>query len=168
MRRRRAGSEAMLFSLSEFAFLFFFLAVAGVTVLYGRQQELDRVIRRQDERIRVLDEEVVFLNELLEEVRYGVVPCWRRPERAVPPVVGVLTLRGEAAFDLAYPGSGVLRSEETLEARHLGVVFAWEFAYARDNNCYLRLEVRNETDSFELYREAAATIRSTGMVVVNG
>lgn len=168
MRHRRNTSTTMLFSLSEFAFLLFFLAVAGATVLYGHQQELDFIIRQQEEQIEILDQEVVFLNELLDELRYGVVPCWRRPERAVPPVVGVLTLLGEGAFELEHPDGPRLHREEPLEAAHLGTVFHREFSYAREANCYLRLEVRNQTDSFEVYRDAAAAIRSTGMVVVNG
>ncbi len=40
-----------------------------------------------------------------------------------------------------------------------------ELSYAAEHNCYLRLEVENETDEFSVYRSLVETVRRLGIVV---
>ncbi len=58
--RPRRGSSALLFSLSEFAYILFFLCLGALVLLYANHRQ-----SLQD--ISALKEEVNFLNEVLAE-----------------------------------------------------------------------------------------------------
>jgi hypothetical protein len=120
-----------------------------------------------------LAEEVNFLNELLAEKENGVVPCWRRPEGVVPPLVGTITIEGRddilairesdgAARSLVLPESG----REEVIARMLAELFSEELRFSREKNCYLRLKIVNETNSFKFYQEVSNGAARAGIVVV--
>jgi hypothetical protein len=102
MHRDRRESQALMHSLSEFAYLLLFVVMGAALVLYGRAAELQRraeeaeaLATQRGMRIEELREEVAFLNEMLSEKRYGVVPCWRRPEGRVAPVSARIVIHSD-------------------------------------------------------------------------
>ena len=171
---RYGRTDAMMYSLSEFAFILAFLCIGLGALVYGRYRASEQVAERQRVEIDVLTAEVVFLNELLEEKQYGNVPCWRRPDATIPFVVGRLTIHDAESISAARAAEAAVRTvtlggrtlEEALRPAVVDL-FRSEIAYAGDHNCYLRLEVANETDEFPIYRDVAAVVTRIGMVAVH-
>lgn len=178
--------DAMLFSLSELAFVLFFLAVTAAVLIYQSHEDTQREAEQlQAEKNRLvgerelltasidsLEKEVVFLYEMLEEYRHGVVPCWRRPDSVVPPVIGAITIRSLSRFEILKSGSseeveltGTRQEIEENLRESLPVLFREELAYAETNRCYLRISVRNETNLFSLYESVVEVISGRSMVV---
>ena len=172
--RSHARSDAMMYSISEFAFILAFLCIGLGALVYGRYRAVEQIAEKQRVEIDVLTAEVVFLNELLEEKQYGNVPCWRRPDATIPFVVGRLTIHDAESISAARAAEAAVRTvtlggrtlEEALRPAVVDL-FRSEIAYAGDHNCYLRLEVANETDNFPIYREVAAVVTRIGMVAVH-
>jgi hypothetical protein len=176
---RRSRPEAMLFSLSELAFVFFFLAVTAAVLVYQSYEESQaETDRLTEERVRLaasvetLEEEVVFLNDMLEEYRHGVVPCWRRPDGTISPVIGEITIRHRSRYEVLRHGSddvSVLVGTQAALAESLDgfltTAFREELVYAGANRCYLRIAVRNETDSFQLYEDVVNVVAGRNVVV---
>ncbi|TVQ34851.1 MAG: hypothetical protein EA384_17050 [Spirochaetaceae bacterium] len=165
----------MLYSLSEFAFVLLFVALAASALLYVRSLAAEQRAAEQELQIAALTEEVDFLNEMLSEKQYGVVPCWRRPDGSIAPLVGALTVHGphrytvsrvrdqdELTLNTAGAEDGSLIMETALRQ-----LYAEELAYAAEHNCYLRIAVQNETDSYAHFRDTASVIARTRMVVIN-
>ena len=190
MQGKRRVSEAMHYSIAELGFILFFLAVGAAALLYGRVLEeeartadletLNTLLNREVDR---LIEEVDFLNEILAEKEHGVVPCWRRPDGEVPRIVGVLTIHHRYALTLEHhayspspesSGGKYMRrlefdfTQETAPLQQaVRELFASELAYAREKNCYLRLAVKNETNSFAFYQSVSSVLVGMGIVVVS-
>lgn len=82
----RGGSDAVVQSLSEIAFILFFLAIGAALLLYGKYETTRDALLETEVQRDSLEEEVAFLQEILEEKRHGVVPCWRRPEGTNRPI----------------------------------------------------------------------------------
>ncbi|TVR51260.1 MAG: hypothetical protein EA426_20130 [Spirochaetaceae bacterium] len=174
--RRRGRSDAMMYSISEFAFILAFLCIGIGALLYGRLRAAERIAESHEKEIEFLTAEVKFLNELLEEKQYGNVPCWRRPDGTIPFVVGRLTIHAGDSISLASARTGT----PTRRVSNLGAdvlernlrpavadLFQSELSYAGEYNCYLRIEVANETDNFPIYRDVAAIVTRIGMVAVH-
>lgn len=178
----------MHFSLSEFAFVLLFLSMGTAAVLLRiseeAQQEADRYAREArtlragiavlHEDIQTLELEVAFLNEMLAEYRHGVVPCWRRPDTIVPPVAGRIVIHHRDRYSIRRTGAAeavVLDTEPSTMATDLEEVIRTDFAdqmqYAAENRCYVRIGVKNETNSFRFYQDVVDVVRRTAMVVVN-
>lgn len=173
-------SDAMLYSLSEFAYILLFLAMGAAVLFYGRTLEAQRRAAVLAEEVtgllaevEELSTEVDFLNELLAEKRYGVVPCWKRPEGVVPPVVGTLTIRYSDEFILYRTSSGKTvtvrtdyESRKVLLEEVIGDMFAPDLAYATQKNCYLRMTIENNTGSFHIYSDVLDVLGRLGIIVV--
>lgn len=165
--RCKARSEAMLFSLTEFAFVLTFLCIAALGVVYAGY-ELSRAHALQlQEQLVTLETEVVFLQELLDEKQYGVVPCWRRPEQAVPPLIGSVQISGRESYEVQHRAGDLSHSTPQQLTQDVQRLFASDIRYAAEANCYLRIAVQNKTNSFSYYRQAADELRRSGLVVVN-
>lgn len=165
----------MLFSLSELAFVLLLLAViAGVVVFgYWRASELRaaELAHRKEE----LEAEVGFLQDQLEELAMGNVPCWRRPDGVISFLIGTLTVPDEQVVTVLRAGQEEADARtvedtdgELEQALHTAIrqEFAGELRYAAENRCYLRIAVRNLTDSFAPYRRVVEVINRTGIVPV--
>lgn len=179
-RTAQRRSDAMLYSLSEFAYILLFLSMGAAVLLYGRSVRAEReaeeltvrVAELQGE-VEELTTEVNFLNELLAEKRYGVVPCWKRPEGVVPPVAGTVTINFSDEFVLKRNSSGRAvtvrpsydERKQVLEVA-LSRLFASDLAYAESKNCYLRVTIENNTGSFHIYSDVLDVLGSLGFVVV--
>jgi len=181
MKHRRSGSEAMLYSLSEFSYILLFLAVGAATLLYGRYETVERrnrelaasntELRAQVDELKV---EVDFLNELLAEKKYGVVPCWRRPEGVIPRVAGTITIVMSSEFTIYRAACGKsitvhpsYDDREALLERTIAGLFEQDLAYAREKNCYIRMSIENRTGSFHIYSDVLSVLSSLGIVVAN-
>ncbi len=183
MNGSRSRSQVMLYSLSEFAFILLFLSVGAGALLYARWSAAEQQAAEFHSQIAALSEEVDFLNEILAEKRYGVVPCWRRPDSAIPTLVGTVTIHGSGAFSVQrthdqqtldigpaeqQTGDGASGDGEPLLIRQaVRGLFTAELDYAAAKNCYLRLVIDNQTDSYAHYRGLASLVSGTHMVVVN-
>ncbi|MCA1755686.1 MAG: hypothetical protein LC641_13525, partial [Spirochaeta sp.] len=111
--------------------------------------------------------EVVFLQELLDEKQYGVVPCWRRPEQQVPPLIGSVRILGPAAYTVEHRAGTTRDSSPQELIQDIQGLFNSDIRYADEMNCYLRVAVDNTTNSFAVYRRVADELRDNGLVVVN-
>ena len=173
--RRRRSSDAFLFSLSEFAFILLFVLVAFGVVLFTLYAEALAELEAYEQRVEELTAEVTFLSERLEELEGGVVPCWRRPDATIPRTVGLITIHTGRDYSISPAADSPERTvaleleeeEPVAEAMRaeLRPLFAAELQYAAEHNCYLRVEVENETDEFPVYRELVEAVRSLGIVV---
>lgn len=164
---RRRAPDALHYSLAELAYVLLFLSVGVAALLYVRHAAAA-------EQLVEYEAEIAFLNELLEETRYGVVPCWRRPEAAVAPVVARVVIHADERFTVKRAAGAderlVQASEATVPtvlAPVLRELLATEMEYAGERNCYLRMEIENETDGYPVFREVASVAASLGIVVVN-
>lgn len=168
----------MVQSLSELAFLLFFLAVAVVVLLYSESRTVRAELAASEAARATLEEEVAFLQKILEEKEHGVVPCWRRPEGAIPRVAGGIVVHAAGEYELWNGTSGERRqvntqtkSEEEQTEGYLtdalARLFGEERAYAGEQNCYLRLTVENRTGDYAPYEVATAAITDLGMVVAH-
>ncbi len=166
MTRRRA-SDALHYSLAELAYVLLFLSLGVAALLQVRNAAAAAQLVEYEA-------EIAFLNELLEETRYGVVPCWRRPEAAVDPVVARVVIHSTGRFTALRTADG---DEQTVRAADGAIpavlapllrdLLATEMAYAGERSCYLRMEIENETDGYPVFREVASVAASLGIVVVN-
>lgn len=166
--KHRSHGEAMLFSLSEIAFVLLLLSVISGVIVYGQWRG---AVARTSE----LEAEVEFLQDQLEELAMGNVPCWRRPDGTVPFLIGTLTVPDERSVGILPPGIEdddaimVEAADGELEAALDSAIrqtFAPDLRYAAENRCYLRIAVRNLTDSFAPYRRVVEVVNGTGIVPV--
>lgn len=164
---RGSRSEAMLFSLTEFAFVLVFLCIAALGLLYAAYELGNRQVRSLQQLTDTLEAEVGFLRELLDEKQYGVVPCWRRPEQKVPPLIGSVRIAGQTEYEIEHRAGNSHDSTPAHLLSDIQALFAPDLTYAAEMNCYLRIAVRNETNSFAYYREVSDQLRRNGLVVVN-
>lgn len=173
MRRRRAGSDALFHSLSEFAYILLFLALGVLAVLFVQVTVAQAQAQAYAEENERLAEEVAFLEDMLEELRHGVVPCWRRPDSDIPMVAGRVVIHDETTFT-AVSGTGgssvEIEADEPPEARSeledaMREGLHDDLSYAGEKNCYLRIAIDNRTNDYELYDEVASIITDAGMVV---
>lgn len=171
--RRRNSSEAFLFSLSEFAFILLFVLIGLSMLLFVSYTEAQQQVAEQEQHIEELNEEVVFLQDRLEELEGGVVPCWRRPDGTIPRTVGLISIHDENEFSVMdaegrEQAAIELDEEQSLDSEmrpELREIWAEERQYAQENRCYLRVDVENETEGFSVYREVLDVVRSLGIVV---
>lgn len=175
-----SNSEALHYSLAEFSWILFFLALGASVLITVRLVEtgeeaacLSRELSLLTEKNEQLTRDINILNELLAEKKNGVVPCWRRPEGVVPELMGTITIAGRD--DLLIHRSRDDRSRRLVlkdSGRQDAIIgmltelFSGELSYSRERNCYLRLRIINETNSFKFYEEAADAAAKAGIVVV--
>ena len=172
-----AASEAFSFSLSEFVWILFFLALGAFSLLYTDYRTV------QQENVRLMEENAsliadnMILKARIEELEGGVIPCWKRPDSPIPELVGTIIIdsprlirvipdNGSEKSILLSPDSphqGFLVLKETLIDQYKTLR-----GFAARNNCYLRMEVINHTERYSLYQEAAAVLKSLNIVVVQG
>ncbi|MFP4384068.1 MAG: hypothetical protein ACLFSE_08460 [Spirochaetia bacterium] len=166
IRRKRKGSDIIYYTFSEFAFLLLFLSLgagAAVTVSYLDAKQI----------IEDKTREIEVLNELLADKRYGVVPCWKRPEGAVPEITGTVTIHGGTLLTVLHhagKSSQVTFQPGNLKEKLIATVsgmFREEQAFAEKKSCYLRFTVINETNSYELYHAVSRCLSDIGMVIVD-
>ena len=149
------------------------------------------------EEVDRLTAEVDFLNEMLAEKKHGVVPCWRRPDGEIPRLVGTVTIHHRHAITLEHHTAQPVETAERDTPENNPVnnpkngdqlsrllefnftedggplreavseMFQQELAYAREKNCYLRIAVKNETNSFSFYRSVSDILVGMGIVVVS-
>ncbi len=165
----------MLFSLSELAFVLLLLAIIAGVVIFGQWRASELRAAGLAERKEALEAEVDFLQDQLEELAMGNVPCWRRPDGTIPFFIGTLTVPGEQTVTVLRQGDdeadarvvndadGDLEAALNTAIRH---EFAQDLQYAAENRCYLRIAVRNLTDSFAPYRRVVEVVNRTGIVPV--
>jgi hypothetical protein len=179
MRRRQRGSGALFHSLSEFAYIMLFLSLGAAAALFAQNRLLEaRAVDYAAENER-LAAEVAFLTEILEEKRHGVVPCWRRPEGAVPKVVATIVIHDRTSFTVTRTASessvrvGVQKAaadavredpREKLDER-VRSLLAEDLRYAGAKSCYLRVAIENETNDYALFEDVASVVTGAGMVV---
>ncbi|MFP4331351.1 MAG: hypothetical protein ACLFP6_11590 [Spirochaetaceae bacterium] len=170
MRGERRGSQAMVQSLSELAFILFFLAVAAAVLLQARHAEARAALAAAEAELAVLDEEVAFLRQLMDEKQYGVVPCWRRPEGEVPQIAGGVRIAADGSWSVWNAASGEEREldddSEPL-APVMETLFSREMRYADEMGCYIRVSIENGTPEFAPYERARETVVGLGLVVAN-
>ena len=182
MRRRQRGSGALFHSLSEFAYIMLFLSLGAAAALFAQNRALEARAEEYAVENERLTAEVAFLTEILEEKRHGVVPCWRRPEEAVPKVVATIVIHDEAEFSVTRTASGQSVQigagkaaaaavetpaggpRERLDAS-VRSLLAEDLRYAGARTCYLRVAIENETNDYALYEEVAEVVTGAGMVV---
>ena len=195
MKRRQRGSGALFHSLSEFAYIMLFLSLGAAAALFAQNHALEARAAEYATENERLTAEVAFLTEILEEKRHGVVPCWRRPEEAVPRVVATIVIHDEAEFTVtrtasgdsvrigadvaAEPGSGRTGGREPAEApgepsadtarerlnANVRSLLAEDLRYAGTKTCYLRVAIENRTNDYALYEKVAEVVTGAGMVV---
>lgn len=165
--RSRRGSDALHYSLAEFAYILLFLSFGALVLIAGRYG-------RAQEEIRALKEEVNFLNEILAEKENAVVPCWRRPDQTIPEIVGTITIHGATRFTLQRSRDNAVEAfaategrRDTIMQERLTALFQEERAYAEAKNCYIRMRIVNETNNFGLYKGMAEVVARLGIVLVN-
>jgi hypothetical protein len=166
-------SEALHFSMAEFSWIILFIAIGTAAFVWGRFSEASEEARTLRQEVTGLKEDINILNELLAEKENGVVPCWRRPEGVIPPLVGTIIIEGrysilvsrdsdKSAAELVLEDDG---RKEAIQAL-LRDLFAAELSFSREKNCYLRIRIENRTDSFNFYQEAADAASKAGIIVV--
>ncbi|MFP4567211.1 MAG: hypothetical protein ACLFNX_11980 [Spirochaetaceae bacterium] len=187
MRRRQRGSDALFHSLSEFAYIMLFLSLAAALALFAQNDALEARAAEYAAENEELTEEVAFLTEILEEKRHGVVPCWRRPEEAVPKVAATVVIHDETSFTVTHTASGdsvgvaadaaaesAAAAPDSESSRTGGrerldasvrSLLAEDLRYAGEKTCYLRVAIENETNDYALYEEVAEVVTGAGMVV---
>jgi len=170
----RKPSSALFYSLAEFSWILLFLSIGAAALLFAEYRQASERIVFMKAEIEELTREVDFLNQQLAEKKYGVVPCWRRPEGLVPEIVGTLSIHTYFNQSVTRTADGKtielqLRSGHRREqiADALKKLFAHEIEYAGCRNCYLRMRIINATNSFALYTEAADAAEAAGIVVVH-
>ncbi|ORC37392.1 hypothetical protein B4O97_04160 [Marispirochaeta aestuarii] len=170
----KRGSDAMHYSLAEFAYILFFLSVWAALLVYGRYQAVAVQYQNAREEISLLTEEVNYLNEVLAEKENAVVPCWRRPDKAIPEVAGVIAIHSSTIYTLTRnPGddrdafAAPPETRDTILKTRTAAFFKEELAYAREKNCYIRVRIENHTNDFSLYKGMAQVLAGLGIVVVN-
>ncbi len=172
--RRRGSSPVLSYSLSEFAFILLFLSMGSLAVLFtsylGKVVELEAVT---GENIN-LKEEVKFLNEILAEKENAIVPCWRRPEGLIPPLVGRIIIHSQGEVSvirnrdeyreeiLSGPDDIGFDTNEVLK-----ILFREDRNYAKEKNCYIRIGMENRTNDFAVYHDLVKVLGYLGMVLVN-
>ena len=187
--RKQTQSDAMLFSLSELAFVLLFLAIGAAVMLFQvsrsaraeaeavRQEKIslqDTVVTLESSLV-TLEVEVEFLQKTLDEFRYGVVPCWRRPDKTIPLLVGSVAINNRDRYTITRNNRStevfVLETEPHIVredlTRALVTLFEEEINYAAANRCYLRMAVTNDTNSFVFYQTVAEVVTGTKMVVAS-
>lgn len=176
----RGKSDALHYSLAEFSWILLFLAIGALVLIAfqlsrerARVDGLEAQVVELQEKNGELIREVNVLNELLAEKKNGVVPCWRRPEGVVPKLMGTIRIQGRDDVLLSRSRDGedrklTLGEKERQESliKALTDLFYRELAYAREKNCYVRLRIVNETNSFKFYQEASDAATEAGIVVV--
>lgn len=165
----------MLFSLSELAFVLLLLAVIAGVIVYSQWRAAATEASELAERTEALEAEVTFLQDQIEELAMGNVPCWRRPDGTIPFFIGTLTVPDEQTVLVLRAGDEdadaiLVESEDGDIAEALDPVirqtFASDLRYAAENRCYLRIAVRNLTDSFAPYRRVVDVVNRTRIVPV--
>ncbi|MFP4491904.1 MAG: hypothetical protein ACLFNZ_10540 [Spirochaetaceae bacterium] len=169
----RRNSTALMFSLSEFSFLLLFIAIGFSGFLYVQYKEAREKNAFLYSEIRTLTREVHFLNEMLEEKKHAVLPCWRRPEGVIPPLVGTITIHSRnfltidrTACDTSYTIEGDRTTLPSRVSILLDRLFDGDMCYADDKSCYLRMNIINQTNNFELYRTIVEIVKKNNIVVV--
>jgi hypothetical protein len=167
MRRRQRGSGALFHSLSEFAYIMLFLSLGAAAALFAQNRLLEARAADYAAENERLAAEVAFLTEILEEKRHGVVPCWRRPEGAVPMVVATIVIHDRTSFTVLRTASGSsvqVGVREDLDAA-VRSLLAEDLRYAGAKSCYLRVAIENQTNDYALFEEVASVVTGAGMVV---
>ena len=169
-------TDAFSFSLAEFVWILFFLAMGGMTLLYTHSRSLQQEVLQLKEDKASLQAENMIIKARLEELEGGVIPCWKRPGSPVPELVGqiiidsprmirIIPYRGrEKSILLSGDDSGT-QGFASLKA-YLLKQYDSEKKYASENNCYLRIKVINHTERYSLFQETAAVLKSLNIVVV--
>jgi hypothetical protein len=163
----------MMFSLAELAFLLLFISIAAAGYLYGQwRQEAERAGALYGE-LRAAASERSVLAERLAEKENAAVPCWSCPGSTVPKISGTVTILGPETFAVRRSATGesiTLQADRSTYSARLKTVlrrmFAAELAYSGRKNCYLRMHISNETNSFDLYQRAAEILQELQIVVV--
>lgn len=165
----------MLFSLSELAFVLLLLAVVAGVLLFGQWRAAEAHVAELAERKEALEAEVTFLQDELEELAMGNIPCWRRPDATIPFFIGTLSVGDGHSVGVLRPDEQetdariVNGDEHELETDLEAAIrqeFSPELRYAAENRCYLRIAVRNETEAFAPYRRVVEVVNRTGIVPV--
>jgi|GEM_PF-7128238 len=181
MNRRKGSQSAVWVSMSEFAYVLVFLSLGGAAILYValvdtqvRLRMSEEQMEQANERIAKLTMEVEFLQEILREKENAVVPCWRRPDAFVPEVVAIVTITGAGTATIEVAGRAntitvfgkpEVFSKQLRDAVATSMQAYLEYAGVRD--CYLRVRVNNETESFAVYEEVVAVLTDLNLVIAN-
>ncbi len=156
----------LFYSLSEFAYLLLFISIGTGVALTTAYLNSQMVINEKEKEIQIL-------NELLADKKYGVVPCWKRPEEKVPEIAGTLTIHNKRKMTLTHHSGiseEILLSGESVEeplAASVSRLFYEDHKYSLEKNCYLRFSIINETNSYALFQKVSSGLAALGMVVVD-
>jgi hypothetical protein len=176
---------ALYFSLAEFVWILFFMAMGALALLYVDYNKVKSSLADSIKEITSLKEENQALLIRLEEAEaeLGPTPCWQRPESPIPPITAELIIESTRTIRIvSYKGEDqvILLTQSNLEGTHssdgkagflmleqaLKKRFAWEREYASGQNCYIRMKIINHTERYSLYQESASVLKKLGIVVV--
>ncbi|MBF9018477.1 MULTISPECIES: hypothetical protein [unclassified Oceanispirochaeta] len=176
---RSRGGSALYFSLAEFVWILFFLAAGALTLGYKEYKSMESEHSALKENHASLSANYLIVKARLDELENGVVPCWKRPDSPIPPVIGEIIIESPRLIRISsYKGkdqSLVISSGESEGSQQaafntlrqmLRSRYKEEFDTAGDENCYLRMRILNQTERYSLYQQSAAVLKSLGIVVV--
>lgn len=179
-------SPSLVNSLSEIAFLlaFIFIASSGVLGVFlqrlGAKHDVLKAAHKEvveenlllEEESFSLRESVASLEAELEKIRNANLPCWRRPDGTIPAIAGRIHIYSTFEFEVWHFQNGsqrfeVLPGESEVETLRevLNRMFVETYAYARQNNCYLRIEIVNHTFSYDIYATVEDLVTAMGLVI---
>jgi Tfp pilus assembly protein PilZ len=167
---RHGGSQALVYSQAEFAYILLFIALGALSLLFLQY--------------RAVKEEVVFLLEQIEkmeEKKDAAYPCWIRPDGIIPRIAGVVVIHSDSLVEIRRSNGGFreIRSDGENESADSGrgrrdelftalrQMFREDNQFATCNHCYIRVQIENRTNDYSLYLETAQVLRSLGIVAVN-
>jgi len=167
---RRGGSQALVYSQAEFAYILLFIALGALALLFLQY--------------RAAKEEVIFLLErieMMEDKKNAAYPCWVRPDGIIPQIAGEVEIHSAGRIEISRTDGGSREilitgehgSDTPAPARRDQVfsavrqIFQEDNQFASRNRCYIRVQVVNRTNDYALYLETAQVLRSLGIVAVN-
>ncbi len=159
----RGGSQALVYSQAEFAYILLFIALGALSLLFLQY--------------RTAKEEVIFLLErieMMEDKKEAAYPCWVRPDGIIPKVAGVVVIHSADFIEVSRTDGGFeeLRIDGTGNRRELVFsavrrIFQQDNQFASRNQCYIRVQIENRTNDYAVFLETAQVLRSLGIVAVN-
>ena len=175
--KRRPGAS-MYYSLAEYAYVILFLTIGISAFLHAennRQREENEELERRLAQQHLTIQELQFELEKLREKEKAQLPCDAIEGPEIGNIVGVLTIKSTAAFEIVSVESSETRSIENIrEALALAVLrdtvnemFGELMSFADTNECFLRIRLLNETNDHSLYLKYKSALGVSGMVIVD-